>query len=356
MASLLMPHDKRCRSGADSVPFADFARTKYFGTMAFRMQAFFNGRFLSGSRQFFEVFLKRDLNFYKALLDNLYDGVYFMDLDRKILYWNRAAERITGYTRSEVEGSHCWDNILMHVDMDGKSLCEGVCPASKTMQSGVPCEAEVFLHHKSGYRVPVRVRITPIHDDSGAVVGGLEVFNDNSEKIASLSMIEDLKGKAFQDPLTGLPNRRFLERFILSRLDEMGRYNWGFGLLFIDIDHFKQINDRYGHNVGDEALKMVANSLLHSSRSFDTVGRWGGEEFVAALINVDSDSLRRIAERYRAMIESSQLDVDGHSIKLTVSLGATIGRVNDTILSIVKRSDRLMYRSKQAGRNRVSLG
>jgi len=300
--------------------------------------------------------LKKNMNFYKALLDNLYDGVYFMDLDRKILYWNMAAERITGYARNEVEGSHCWDNILMHVDMDGKKLCEDACPAAKTMQGGVPCEAEVFLHHKNGYRVPVRVRITPIHDESGAVIGGLEVFSDNTEKISSLSMIEELKEKAFQDPLTALPNRRFLERFITSRLDEMNRYKWSFGLIFIDIDRFKEVNDRYGHNVGDEALKMVAGSLRHSSRSFDTVGRWGGEEFVAAVVNVDADSLRRIAERYRAMIESSLLDAEGEFIQLTVSLGATIAREHDTIQSIVKRADNLMYQSKQAGRNCITLG
>lgn len=300
--------------------------------------------------------MKKNLNFYKALLDNLYDGVYFMDLDRKILYWNRAAERITGFTREEVEGSHCWDNILMHVDMDGRKLCEEACPAAKTMQGGKPCEAEVFLHHKKGYRVPVRVRITPIQDDSGSVIGGLEVFSDNSEKIASLSMIEDLKEKVFQDPLTALPNRRFLERFIMSRLDEMNRYNWGFGLIFIDIDHFKDVNDRFGHDVGDEALKMVAGSLRHSSRSFDIVGRWGGEEFVAAVVNVDTDSLRRIAERYRVMIESSLMDAEGKAIKLTVSLGATIAKEKDTIMSIVKRADHLMYRSKQAGRNCITLG
>lgn len=303
-----------------------------------------------------EEILKKNLHFYKALLDNLYDGVYFMDLDRKILYWNVAAERITGYARSEVEGTRCWDNILMHVDMAGKRLCEEACPAAKTMQSGTPCEAEVFLHHKRGYRVPVRVRITPIHDENGVVIGGLEVFSDNSEKIASLSMIEDLKEKVFQDALTALPNRRFLERFITSRLDEMHRYNWGFGLIFIDIDHFKDINDTYGHEVGDEALKMVAGSLRHSSRSFDTLGRWGGEEFVAAVVNVGTESLRRISERYRAMIESSLLDADGKSIRLTVSLGATIAKGNDTLMSIVKRADRLMYQSKQAGRNCTTLG
>jgi diguanylate cyclase (GGDEF)-like protein len=136
----------------------------------------------------------------------------------------------------------------------------------------------------------------------------------------------------------------------------MARYGWSFGLIFLDIDRFKLVNDSFGHDTGDEALRMVARTLTHTSRSFDVVGRWGGEEFVAIVINVDRDGLRRIAERYRAMIENSDLTVDGMTVRITVSLGATQARSDDSLLSLVKRADRLMYQSKQRGRNCVTLG
>lgn len=300
--------------------------------------------------------MENTTEFYKSLLDNLYDGVYFLDRDRRIVYWNKGAERITGYSGDEVLGHCCRYNILMHMDRDGVSLCKDSCPAARTMDDGNPAEAEVFLHHKDGHRVPVRVRVSPIRDAGGAIVGAVEVFSDNSEKLASMSLIQDLEEKAFQDTLTGLPNRRFLEKFICSRLDEMSRYGWEFGLIFLDIDRFKIINDSYGHDVGDEVLRMVARTLTHCSRSFDTVGRWGGEEFVVVVVNVDMEKLQRIAERYRTMIEGSDLTAQEYSLKITVSLGGTLARGNDTLLSLIKRADGLMYRSKQSGRNLLTMG
>lgn len=300
--------------------------------------------------------MEKNVEFYKKLLDNLYDGVYFLDRERSIHYWNKSAERITGYSREEVEGSCCWDNVLMHVDADGNSLCKDRCPSRKTMEDGIPAEAEVFLHHKNGHRIPVSVKVSPIFDEDGSIIGAVEIFRDNSEKLASLSLIDELEEKAFQDTLTGLPNRRYLDRYLLAKLDESSRYEWMFGLIFLDIDHFKSINDTYGHDVGDEALKMLARTLTLSSRSFDIVGRWGGEEFIVAVVNVDGEKLHQIAERYRRMIESSSVTAGEISFVMTASFGATLVCKGDTLDSLVKRADGLMYQSKLAGRNCVTLG
>jgi diguanylate cyclase (GGDEF)-like protein/PAS domain S-box-containing protein len=294
-------------------------------------------------------------SFIQELLDNTYDGIYFLDLDRRITYWNKAAEKIAGYSSDEVIGTRCCENILIHVDKGGTSLCEGKCPVTKVLQEGQQVEAEVFLHHKDGYRVPVLVRIMAIRDAGGNIVGGVEIFKNNSEKVVSIDIIEDLKKQVFMDLLTGMPNRRFLEKVILAKLNELKRYDWPFALLFLDIDHFKNINDRYGHDTGDLTLQMVAKSLTHCSRSFDTVGRWGGEEFVGIIANVDHDHLRLIGERYRIMVENSILTESPEAIQTTISIGATIARTNDTLESLVKRADALMYRSKLAGRNCITL-
>ena len=120
-------------------------------------------------------------NLYHAILDNLYDGVYFVDRDRKITYWNKGAERITGYPAAEVVGSRCFDNILMHVDGHGTLLCKELCPLAATMLDGVERTADVYLQHKDGHRVSVNVRITPLRNEGGAVTGGVEVFTDNSQ-------------------------------------------------------------------------------------------------------------------------------------------------------------------------------
>jgi PAS domain S-box-containing protein len=111
-------------------------------------------------------------DFYGRLLDGISDGVYFMDRDRIIRYWNRGAERITGFNKEEVIGTACRDNVLMHVDDAGTSLCLAeLCPALGTIMDGQEREAEVYLHHKEGYRLPVIARISPIRDDSGNITG-----------------------------------------------------------------------------------------------------------------------------------------------------------------------------------------
>jgi diguanylate cyclase (GGDEF)-like protein len=147
-------------------------------------------------------------------------------------------------------------------------------------------------------------------------------------------------------PLTSLGNRRWAELSLRARLDEMDRHGWPFGLLFVDVDQFKQINDEYGHLNGDEVLKMVARTLSRSVRSFDFVGRWGGEEFIGIIRNATEKTLRSVANRCRTLIEDSVLAVDENQIRVTVSIGATLARQEDTMETLLQRADQLMYQSK----------
>ena len=301
--------------------------------------------------------MKITLDFYKNLLDNLHDGVYFVNRDREIIYWNKGAERITGYAASDVVGSHCWDNILMHVDALGESLCLNGCPLAKVIAAGGEIKAEVFLSHKDGHRVPVAVRATPITNREGKIIGGVEVFSDNTEKITALQLVEELQHKVFLDPLTDLANRRYVEMNLQVKANEMSRYGWQFGVIMMDIDHFKDVNDRYGHGIGDEALKMISRTLLYSSRSTDIVGRWGGEEFIAVIANTNRQKLHDIAERYKSLVERSSLPLGGEeTLCLTISAGATLAEPCETAETVIKRSDKLLYESKATGRNRVTIG
>jgi diguanylate cyclase (GGDEF)-like protein/PAS domain S-box-containing protein len=297
--------------------------------------------------------MKTDEAFYKTLLDNLYDGVYFVDKKRTVSYWNKGAERITGYTAAEVVGRRCSDDILMHVDREGNSLCLGLCPLADTMTDGKARSSDVYLQHKDGHRVHVFVRAAPIRGERGVIVGGIEIFTDNTPAAEALERFAELERLAFLDPLTGLANRRFAEITLKARLEELQRYGWRFGVIFIDIDNFKDINDRYGHDAGDEVLKMVAKTLQNSVRAFDVVSRWGGEEYVAVVAHVEGDELAATAKRCRALVEQSSLPA-GKPIRVTISLGATLARQDDTMVSLIKRADALMYQSKAAGRNAVT--
>lgn len=290
----------------------------------------------------------------EKLLDSLFDGVYFVDVNRRITYWNAAAERITGYSRADVIGSCCADNLLRHIDADGRELCLEGCPLAASTLDGKPREASVFLHHALGHRVPVSVRTSPVRDDGGKIIGAVEIFSDNSSSLQILHEFEQLKQTAYLDVLTRVGNRRYGEMTLSTRIYDLHSHEIPFGLLFMDIDHFKRFNDIYGHKTGDDVLIMVAKSISYSLRKMDVVARWGGEEFVVILPGASSVIIKSVSERIRVLIENSFLLVGGENVHVTVSIGATMSQADDTVESIVCRADKLMYLSKSSGRNRVT--
>jgi diguanylate cyclase (GGDEF)-like protein/PAS domain S-box-containing protein len=296
-----------------------------------------------------------DDRLFRLILDALHDGVYVTDRERRIVYWNRSAERISGRTADEAIGHNCSDNLIMHVDDQGHSLCAKGCPLRETLADGQPREASVYLQHAAGHRLPVRVQVQPLVDQQGNVLGAVEVFSDNSARLAALQQLEQLQSLAYIDPVTGVGNRRYTEQTLQARLEELRRYGWSFAVLFIDVDHFKDVNDAHGHEIGDRMLRTVARTLAGSLRSFDFLGRWGGEEFVAVVPMQLDTQLAPLAARCRALVERSTLRHDSEAIAVTVSIGATMAEANDTLESMVARADELMYQSKVAGRNRVTL-
>jgi diguanylate cyclase (GGDEF)-like protein/PAS domain S-box-containing protein len=294
-------------------------------------------------------------DFFKQLLDNLHDGVYFVDQERRITYWNKGAERITGFSADEVLGKRCQDNILVHVDGEGCQLCTGTCPLTATIERGSAHESNLFLRHKAGHRVPVSVRVSPIRDEDGHIVGAVESFNDNSAMTAALDRAEQLQELAMLDPVTGVGNRRYVEARLRAALDAFRRYGWPFGVLFVDVDHFKRVNDDYGHAIGDKVLRMVAWTVWGNLRSVDAFGRWGGEEFLGVITNTTEDDLRAMAERSRILVSQSAFEEGPHWVHVTVSIGAAMVREDSTLESLLSRADRLLYQAKANGRNRVEL-
>ncbi len=298
--------------------------------------------------------MPEDSNFYKDIIDNLYDGVYFVDRDRVITYWNKGAERITGYSASETIGRACRDNLLNHMTANGTQLCLTNCPLAAVMEDGNEREAEVFVHHANGHRLPIVVRASAMRDRNGNIIGAIESFSNNASVIESRSKLRELRRETLIDPLTGIGNRRYLQARLNAAITESQHTESVVGILFMDVDHFKQFNDAYGHNIGDLVLRMVAKSIRYGVRATDTVGRWGGEEFVAILHDVNNmQTLQIPAEKVRNLVQHSRLDTNGMHLAVTLSVGGTLLHPDDTPETIIQRADQLMYVGKQSGRNRV---
>lgn len=293
----------------------------------------------------------------KNLLTMLYEGVYFVDKDRLVTYWSPGAEKITGYKSSDITGKQQCNRFLLHVDFNGEALCNTACPIIASLSEGKICEAEVYLHHSEGHRIPVSVRTFPIYDFQNNIAGAIQVFHDNSPKSFHAKELAELQNMATIDELTGLRNRRYAEKKINALLSDVKAGEPKFGFLFVDIDHFKRVNDTFGHNIGDLVLKMVGKTLLSNTQERDILVRWGGEEIVIVIMSTNVErKIYKIANKLRNLIGQSILTLDdGHTIQVTVSIGATVGFTSDTLDTLVERADKLMYQCKNEGRNCVKI-
>jgi diguanylate cyclase (GGDEF)-like protein/PAS domain S-box-containing protein len=294
-------------------------------------------------------------DFHKTIVDNLADGVYYVDRGREINYWNHGAERITGYASGDVVGHLCFENILDHVDGEGNSLCHSVCPLAATMRDGQAREVSVWLRHADGYRKPVRIRTAPVSDQKGEIVGAVEVFSDDSAVLRAVEDADRARHDALTDELTGLPNRRLFDASLAGRLDNMGRYGWRFGLLIVDIDRFKDVNDRHGHAFGDAVLRAVGATLRGAVRGGDVVARWGGEEFAVLVESSDDAGLTDAAERIRVLVAESEVRLAGVHHKMHVSVGGALACPGDSADKLFARADGALYGAKKAGRNRIEI-
>lgn len=297
----------------------------------------------------------------RGILDAVSDGVYVTTAERRIVFWNKGAERITGYSVDEVLNKHCYDNILVHMDVLGKNLCFDGCPLQKCMETGERQEAkELFLKKKDGQRLAVYVKASVL------VIGseryGVEIFGE-LPSVAGSTLAEQLKELAdssIMDPLTGIYNRRYIDTILEQQYGLFKRHFQRFGLVMIDVDNFKSVNDTFGRLAGDEALKLVASVLRRSVRSVDCLARFGGDEFIIVCPLVELEGIEKLSERIVEMVHHSVLsspDSPKQSIQVSISVGGSMVDYKDkSAEDIIARADEALYRVKRDGGNWYALG
>ena len=287
---------------------------------------------------------------FNLVMNHVDSGIYLVDRNRRIKVWNNAAEKIAGYTSPEIVGRCCQDNLLNHVDKDGVPLCETACPLYNTMVDGEVRSAEVLLRHKEGYRVPVEVKTLPVFEN-GLLVGGMEIFSQKAQLKYDDNFVENLSDKAMSDPLTGLPNRYFLENKIKYKLQECAWTGGSFLVLSADIDNFHEFNRYYSSAVGDMALKNIASSFRNNIRGNNIIGRWNEDEFIGVFDYQNNSNPYSIAEYIRILISRSGVSFTDKYLSLTASVGIVAAQRAETMESLVARAETMMYQSKNKGKN-----
>ena len=293
----------------------------------------------------------------RVLLDRLLSGVCFLNLDRQITYWNEAAEYFLGYRSEDVVGKPCSDWIS-GTDLNLTSFCDRQCALGGCVPAAAGAGAFSLvtnLRHKEGYWIPLELSSFPLLGRKEKVVGIALVFGPARESRDLENRLSELSQIAYCDALTGIPNRRYLEEKLQEALRLWEEERKSFVGALGDIDFFKNVNDSYGHDVGDQVLKEVASVLSRKLRSSDVVGRWGGEEFLILLNNISAEDLVRRMDRLRESIGDTVIQSGIVEVRVTMSFGATEPRKGETPASMLSRMDDCLYRSKREGRNRVTF-
>lgn len=290
----------------------------------------------------------------RQLLGALDEGVYGVGLDGCCTFINPAALRLLGYaSEDEVLGRD--NHALFHErHADGTHYPHAQCPIHQTLKDGqVRQEDDEWFWRKDGKGLPVSLRVAPVRED-GAMRGAVVAFHDITDR---KRLLETLRHQATHDELTGLVNRRHL--FELAER-EHARNRRGHtapaALIMLDVDHFKRINDTFGHLAGDEILRHLGHQLMATLRTADIAARYGGEEFVILLPDTDLDAALRLAARLREDVAASTVFSDGQPLHYTLSLGLTTLTPQDVSLDVaIARADEALYRAKTGGRNRIEV-
>jgi PAS domain S-box-containing protein/diguanylate cyclase (GGDEF)-like protein len=291
---------------------------------------------------------------FEAILAGLPNGVYVVDPDRKILFWNSGAERITGYRSQEVLGRHCQDNLLMHCDQNYTPLCED-CPLQKTIEDGQPREASLYLRHKEGHRVPVKVRAVAVRNSDGAIIGAAESF-DECHEVPELQMHPNAKlVHNHMDQRTGVSDQPSTECYVAACVKDYTEDHIPFGVLMIAADDLDQFRGRYGGEAVVKIRHTIATTVAKSLREGDIVGDWFGNRFLALVVNCPPETLARVVFMLKRVVSVAEISWWGERLGVTVSIGGAAVRPGDTVESLLARCESALLACAGKGGNSADV-
>ncbi len=290
--------------------------------------------------------------FHSRMMESMLDGVVFVDPSCCIIRWNPGAEQLTHMTSTSVVQRKWAPSLLGLRDVEGAIVRDEDCPVAHAIKSGTQSMHRLLFKGRRDSYITIDLHVVPIVTAEGKRCGATITIRDASPETNLEERVQSLHEKASRDPLTGVANRaefdRHLEESVRQHLAESSPCS----LIICDIDHFKKINDNFGHQAGDEVLVNFASQLQRSCRNGDHVARYGGEEFVIICKNCPAPAAFDLAEKLCADWGGTpRPELDGYTV--TSSFGVTELQPGDTAETMLRRADRALYKAKGSGRDRV---
>ncbi|MDP6443002.1 MAG: diguanylate cyclase [Pirellulaceae bacterium] len=289
--------------------------------------------------------------YHNSLMDSMHDAVMFVDANCRILRWNRAAERLTGIKADALLDRQFDPRVLRMRDEQGEFYELEDCPVSQAITDQTQTLHRISIS-ADGEKRQLNLQVMPVFANAGALIGASVLMHDTSSQVTLEERVQVLHAQATQDPLTSVANRAEFDRSHDQFVEQHLAEGQPCSLIICDIDHFKRINDTFGHQAGDDVLISFAKLLQAHCRSGDLVARYGGEEFVILCAECDNTTATRKAEDFRAALANAPQPAL-KSQCITASFGVTEMQGGDTPETMLRRADRALYSAKDGGRNRV---
>ena len=293
-----------------------------------------------------------DWLYQQKLLDNMYDGVIFLDTNLQVVLWNRGAERLTGISATSILHRPFVPSLVAMRDEHSETISDDKCPVAHSLHTGVQSLRRLIVRSRNNQPMAVDAHMIPVVGSDGVMQGVSLLLHDASGEASLEERCHRLYEQAIRDPLTQLANRAEFDRthtlFVEAHLER----RLPCSLIICDIDHFKQVNDTYGHQAGDDAIRSIARLLKNSCRPGDLVARYGGEEFVVLCADCNNETAALRAEQLRKAFGDFPQPSVGNKC-CTASFGVTEIQPGDRAETMLSRADRALLMAKQSGRNRV---
>ena len=299
--------------------------------------------------------LIEDPEIFRSVLESLQSGVYLVDRDQRILFWNEGAEKITGYLRQDVVGHFCRDNLLAQAEGDKSVLSDAADAILSVLRDGKATFAEVSLRHKDGHRVFVRLRGVPVRNSHGTIVGAAESFDENPSASAFDRRHDKLEGYGCLDSETGALTHQLIHSHLRENLVTFAEHPVPFSILLIEIDRMDQFRAAYGKAVIPTILRVVAQTLENSLRPTDFLGRHSDTQFLAVLSECNATEIGLAANRLKKMVGGSEVKWWGDGIPVTASFGAASAIPGDSPESILSRAEKALQIGLASGGNCVTV-